>query len=333
MQRYSVEPPLPSGLSLDPKSGILAGTPGVATRSTTYTITATNPHGSSSFTVNVVVFPPDGELGNLVVNLASGSADSGWVTDRFGNAIVGLGSVAAPIPHPLQRAIESAEAGDVLRVGPGTVRPFSIDFKTLGHQSRDIHFLNSTAQHPLILMGDASGGTVVAAPVNGTGGGALFSSAQVGAGHLHFVHFRFLQNWIGIELGSDTLAANNVTEDAAEGFWFVHCEIDGRYNYCKTCETSTIVSQFPPAWNRHFICRLLNAGRCCICCHNRQMPKQKSAWKRSIRRDSLWQKQMGRVRLRVERRACNRHPDSRYSYGSCIFDIKLVNSDKRCLTC
>ena len=68
--------------------------------------------------------------------------------------------------------------------------------------------------------------------VSETGGGALFSSAQVGAGHLHFVHFKFEQSWIGIELGSDAMASTN-TSDAARGFWFVDIEVDGRYDYYK----------------------------------------------------------------------------------------------------
>eukprot|EP01043_Picozoa_sp_COSAG02_P030014 COSAG02_NODE_1896_length_10463_cov_8.034253_3_plen_325_part_00 len=238
MQRYSVDPLLPSGLSLDPATGALSGTPTQVTRSTTYTIVAANAHGSSSFSINIVVSPPEGEIGDLVVHLLPNVPGSGWTTDHNGIGVQGLGSPGAPNAFILQRTLERAEPGAVVRVGPGILAPFSINFQTLGHQSKDIHFLNSTAEHPIILIGDASGGTIVTAPVNGPGGGALFSSAQAGAGHLHFMHFRFLQNWIGIELGSDTLAANNVTTDVAEGFWFVNCEIDGRYNYCKLAEIS-----------------------------------------------------------------------------------------------
>ena len=247
VERYSVQPQLPSGLSLDPASGVLAGTPRVAARSTTYTIVAINAHGSSNFTVNIVVFPPSGEAADLVVHLLPSAPGAGWATDRAGSTIEGLGTAEVPIDFALQRALERAEAGGVVRVGPGVLAPFSVNYKTLGHQLKDVHFLNSTAQHPIILLGDDSGGTIVTSPVNGTGGGALFSSAQVGAGNLHFVNFRFLQNWIGIELGSDTLAANNDTADAAEGFWFVNCEIDGRFNYCKTPATSN-TSASPPVF-------------------------------------------------------------------------------------
>ena len=41
----------------------------------------------------------------------------------------------------------------------------------------------------------------------------------------------------GLELGSDAMASNNST-DSAEGFWFVNCEIDGRYDYYKCPNTN-----------------------------------------------------------------------------------------------
>ena len=241
VQRYEVVPPLPPGMALDPTSGVISGTPSAASPSSTYTITASNEQGSSGFSINIAVSSAGGEAkgGDLVVHLAvsttvgkAQATDLGWVTDQSGQPVAGLGTAARPIRFPLQRAIEGAEAGAVISVGPGKISPFSIDFKSLGHQEQNIHFLNSTARNPIVLLGDSNGATVVEAPVDGSGGGALFSSAQPGAGHLHFVNFVFRQNWIGIELGSDTLAANNVTTDAAEGFWFVNCEVDGRYDYC-----------------------------------------------------------------------------------------------------
>ena len=53
--RYSVSPVLPSGLSLDPTSGVIAGTPTAITPSATYTVTARNSGGSTTDSLNLVV--------------------------------------------------------------------------------------------------------------------------------------------------------------------------------------------------------------------------------------------------------------------------------------
>merc|ERR1719329_1693632 len=45
---FSVDPPLPAGLALDATTGAITGSPTEAADSATYTITATNPSGSTS---------------------------------------------------------------------------------------------------------------------------------------------------------------------------------------------------------------------------------------------------------------------------------------------
>jgi hypothetical protein len=46
---YSVSPALPAGISLDPHSGVISGTPVLVTARATYTVTATNSTGSTPF--------------------------------------------------------------------------------------------------------------------------------------------------------------------------------------------------------------------------------------------------------------------------------------------
>jgi uncharacterized repeat protein (TIGR02543 family) len=52
---YSVSPSLPLGLNFDTASGIISGTPSVISSSSTYTVTATNSGGSTSFTISITV--------------------------------------------------------------------------------------------------------------------------------------------------------------------------------------------------------------------------------------------------------------------------------------
>jgi hypothetical protein len=52
---YSVSPSLPSGLSINSSTGVISGTPSVASSSTNYTITATNSVGNSSVTISIIV--------------------------------------------------------------------------------------------------------------------------------------------------------------------------------------------------------------------------------------------------------------------------------------
>jgi len=53
--RYAVTPKLPSGISMNSITGIISGTPLAPTPATPYTITATNPDGSSTTSLNITV--------------------------------------------------------------------------------------------------------------------------------------------------------------------------------------------------------------------------------------------------------------------------------------
>jgi len=55
---YSIAPPLPSGLSFDPSTGTISGTPLVLSSALDYTITSSNIGGSSNLTANFAVIEP-----------------------------------------------------------------------------------------------------------------------------------------------------------------------------------------------------------------------------------------------------------------------------------
>ena len=52
---YSVSPAVPAGLSLNPLSGVLSGTPSAVTATATYTVTATNSLGSTTAALSITV--------------------------------------------------------------------------------------------------------------------------------------------------------------------------------------------------------------------------------------------------------------------------------------
>jgi large repetitive protein len=58
VERYSVTPPLPAGVVLDPTNGLVAGTPRVAKTLAPYTITASSQAGNTSFIFLLAVTAP-----------------------------------------------------------------------------------------------------------------------------------------------------------------------------------------------------------------------------------------------------------------------------------
>ena len=67
---YGVSPTLPTGLSLDTKTGIISGTPSVATSTATYTVTGTNATGSTTASLSITVSGPSLTITSHPTNLS-----------------------------------------------------------------------------------------------------------------------------------------------------------------------------------------------------------------------------------------------------------------------
>jgi hypothetical protein len=94
---YAVSPALPAGLSIDTLTGVIAGTPTAVTASVTYTVTASNDHGSTDATITIAITPPPP---------SSLSYSSSAINATMGYAIVDAtpsvsGSVASYAVSPL----------------------------------------------------------------------------------------------------------------------------------------------------------------------------------------------------------------------------------------
>jgi hypothetical protein len=66
---YSVSPALPAGLSLDPATGIISGTPTTVTAKDNYLVTATNANGSTTYVVSITINDPVTTTGVAPANL------------------------------------------------------------------------------------------------------------------------------------------------------------------------------------------------------------------------------------------------------------------------
>jgi len=92
---YSISPSLPAGLSLDTGTGVISGTPTIATSQNIYTVTATNASGDATFDISITVNNDTATTFALSIN-TSGTG-SGVVS---GNGTYDSGSVVTLINTP-----------------------------------------------------------------------------------------------------------------------------------------------------------------------------------------------------------------------------------------
>jgi hypothetical protein len=74
---------LPSGLLLNPTTGVISGTPSVTSASAIYTVTATNAGGSTTTTLTIVVVSPAFTLTITKIGTAQYSAPNTTVIHDF----------------------------------------------------------------------------------------------------------------------------------------------------------------------------------------------------------------------------------------------------------
>jgi hypothetical protein len=71
---YSIDPVLPTGLSIDPTTGVISGTPSAPAASALYTVTATNTAGNTTTQITVAVVAPGSTYGGWLNGAAPSDA-------------------------------------------------------------------------------------------------------------------------------------------------------------------------------------------------------------------------------------------------------------------
>lgn len=143
---YSVFPSLPSGLSLNPTTGIISGTPTALSAATNYTISATNSYGTTTTTISITISTAPLYLihywnfNNLSTGtLTSVNADSSLITASTAN-ITYTGTGAGYMDQYTSTSTLNAQNGDVSGSGlrfrnPSDTRNVIITASTIGYKN------------------------------------------------------------------------------------------------------------------------------------------------------------------------------------------------------
>lgn len=102
IDEFTVDPALPAGLTLDPTTGVLSGTPNVVIPAGDYVITATNSGGMATFVINITVNPEaPAALSYPAGILASEGVDLAPVMPTIGGGPVDQWSINPTLPAGL----------------------------------------------------------------------------------------------------------------------------------------------------------------------------------------------------------------------------------------
>jgi Putative Ig domain len=106
---YSVSPALPAGIAINTTSGAITGTPTAVTAQATYTITATNATGSTTFALALKVDPPPPSAFTLSPLVSDGSvtapATDAHLKNPWGMAVLPGGPMWVANNHDLTSTI------------------------------------------------------------------------------------------------------------------------------------------------------------------------------------------------------------------------------------
>lgn len=113
---WTVSPALPAGLSINPSTGVISGTPTSESPTTSYSITATNASGSSTVSMTITVNPslPAFSYSPANISLTAGVAMS-TVNPTSAGGSVATWSVAPPLPAGLSLGASGSISGTPLQ--------------------------------------------------------------------------------------------------------------------------------------------------------------------------------------------------------------------------
>jgi len=166
---YSVSPALPAGLTLDPTSGVISGTPLAGSPATTYVITASNAGGAATVAVSLLVLVPPTLTYASPVTATMGAALPPLVPTLSGDA-----DTFTVFP-PLPAGLELDPATGIVSGTPSRAR-VAVTYVITGSNSGGA----STTADLVLAVGPPSAGTAVT--------GVFRSDTVIGLGYVSGTH-------------------------------------------------------------------------------------------------------------------------------------------------